>query len=272
MESSKTAVVPPVVEISDVCRDTVDDIAGRVSRRTAGALVRNSFVRSHDPEDSPPAPLAALASTRGRGAGVPMKLYLGLLWLSAIPPYDTTVPASRWAAALDLQDPDTKGERRIREAMNRLVSMKLVEIQPRQGDSNRVVLLQEDGSGKEYQAPHQSYREKADRDEHRYFKFPPALWTSGHMQNMSSAALAMLLIVLEESRSTNDPQWWSTNTFNKRFHLSKDVRARGTRELVDRKLVLVKRIPVGNFPGAKTTLTTRKMRNTYTLANEAAGI
>ena len=88
---------------------------------------------------------------------------------------------------------------------------------------------------------------------------------------MSSAALSMLLIVLEESRGKTNPQWWSVSTFEKRFNLSKDVRARGTSELVARGLVRVDRVPVGRFPGADTTLTAKKMRNTYTLTNEAAG-
>ena len=202
---------------------------------------------------------------------MPLKLYLGLLWLSAIPPYDTALPASKWASALDLEDPENKGARRILQAVNRLEKMKLVKVEPRPGDTNRVLLLQEDGSGKKYQTPHIPYRAGRDRDEHRYFKLPTALWTSGHIQNMSSAALAMLLIVLEESRGTTDPQWWSVNTFEDRFHLSKDVRARGTSELVARELVRVDRIPVGLYPGHDTTLTATKMRNTYTLINEAAG-
>lgn len=270
-EALEEAVVPPSTAISERCETTVNRIAGRVSRRSAGALIRNSFVRPVDPESASPAPLSVLASTRGRGAGVPLKLYLGLLWLSATPPYDTNLPAAKWAEALDLEEPDTKGARRVGQAEKRLAKMKLIDVQRQPGEPNRVSLLQEDGSGKPYVVPHASYRTGRDRDEHLYFKFPTALWTSGHVQNMSSAALAMLLVVLEESRGKTTPQWWSVSTFDKRFNLSKDVRARGTGELAARGLVGVNRVPVGIYPGFDTTLTAKKMRNTYTLINEAAG-
>lgn len=254
---------------SNLSATTVDRIAGRASRRAVGALVRNTFVRSVDPAKPPP--LAVLASTRGRGAGVPLKLLLGLLWLSTKHPYDTDLPAAKWAAALDLSEPETNGARRIKQAFARLEGLKLVEVERRPGSTNRVIPLREDGSGEPYVVPHAAHRSGREPELHRYFKVPTALWTSGHMQNMSSAALAMLLVVLEESRGKASAQWWSVDTFDTRFHLSKDVRARGTNELVARQLLKVSSMPVGNFPGADTTLSAKRTRKTYTLINEAAG-
>lgn len=255
--------------LSQDCDDAVRELAGRVSRRGKGALVRNEFVRSSG--DGVVPRLAELAKTKGRGAEVPLKLYLGLMWLSSKPPYDSQLPANAWARVLNLPDPDGNGARRIQNAAARLASddLKLIKLESRPGQTSKIVLLREDGSGEPYSLP----KGKFDRGKQRqdtYFNVSTMLWTSGHMQNMSAAALVMLLIVLEESRVPG-PQWWSVDTFRKRFHINKDVRAKGTKELSDRQLVVVGRKKVGDWPGHQGLLNPRKVRNTYQLTNEAIG-
>lgn len=256
-------------DVSLDCAVAVKELAGRVSRRGRGALVRNEFVCASANGVVPR--LADLAKTRGRGGEVPLKLYLGLLWLSSKPPYDSDFPSNAWARVLDLPDPDGKGARRIQNAAARLAGedMRLVDLESRPGLTSRIVLLHEDGSGAPYSIPKGRF-DTAKRRQDTYFNIPTMLWTSGHMQNMSAAALAMLLIILEESRGSTEPQWWSVNTFRHRFHINKDVRAKGTKELQDRQLVVVGRQKVGEWPGYTGVLNPKKVRNTYQLVNEAA--
>lgn len=257
-------------DLSQESHDAVSELAGRVSRRGKGALVRNEFVRS--PSDGVVPRLAELAKTRGRGAEVPLKLYLGLMWLSSKPPYDSQLAANAWARVLDLPNPDGTGARRIQNAAARLASddLKLIQLEPRPGQTSKIVLLREDGSGEPYSLPKGRYDRGKQRQD-TYFNVPPMLWTSGHMQNLSAAALVMLLIVLEESRGKTGPQWWSVDTFHKRFHINKDVRAKGTKELTERQLLIVGRQKVGDWPGHTGLLNPRKVRNTYQLTNEAIG-
>lgn len=262
-----TKEISTTTDLTEDGKRAVEALAGRVSRRTKGALVRNSFVRAKDPQH--PAPLAALAATKGRGAGVPLKFYLALLWLSAKPPYDTQLAASAWARVLDLPDPDNKGARRIRDAQDRLTELNLITSEVVGGSPNKILLLKEDGSGHPYSVPYETIRKnQGSARSDGYFKVPTELWTSGQIQNMNSAALVMLLIVLEEARGKNAPQWWSMQTFEDRFSISKDVRARGTRELKERGLLVVESMPVSRTPGA-SILEDKRVRNTYILTGEA---
>jgi hypothetical protein len=259
----------PEVEISEACQASVAAIAGRVSRRSKGALVRNSFVRRSG-ENAPP-PLTTMSQTKGRGAGVPIKLYLGLLWLSAKNPFDSDLEAKRWAQVLDLPEPEGKGARRVRDGLDRLSELKLIRLERSPGAASKVFLLREDGSGTPYKLPHSDSRGRKVPPEDMYFKIPPALWTSGQIQNMSSAALIMLLIVLEESRGKTEPQWWSTKMFEDRFDISKDVRARGTAELEARSLLRVRRAQLTRWPGSSNPLEPMRTRKSYAVINEAAG-
>jgi len=258
----------PTTEVSAEGKQAVSAVAGRVSRRTQGALVRNSFVRAQSPSN--PAPLATLATTKGRGAAVPLKLYLAILWLAATHPYDTNLPAASWARVLDLDAADTQGARRIRDALDRLKKLKLIKATPTRGSANQVTLLREDGSGEPYKIPYASITTHGGSvGKDGYFKIPPQLWTSGHMQNMSAAALTMLLIILEESRGKQQEQWWSGQVFEDRFAISKDVRARGTAELLARGLIRVERRSLARSPGMEI-ISDRRSRKAYELAGEAA--
>jgi hypothetical protein len=232
------------------------EFTARLSKRSKGALVRCSFVRSDDEKTTPP--LATLASSKGRGSEVAIKLYLGLLWLSSRPPYDSNFPARSWAALLNLEDPEVKGTRRVSAALKKLQDLNLIRIEQRSGKPNHTVILKEDGSGKPYKIPS---GKTASRDDY-YFNVPVKLWTEGHIQKLSAAALVMLLIVMEEyQRSNYKPQWWSMKVFNGRFRISKDVRAKGTKELIEHNLISVSR---SGIPTVKDSyLSQRRSRKTY---------
>lgn len=237
-------------------------IKRRLKRRTRGALVRNSFVCSKDGETAPP--LSKFSSTQG-GAEVALKLYIAILWISAAKPYATNIEAADWARILDLPDPDRKGAARVRHGLTTLENHMLIHKEHIPGQrAVRITPFREDGSGAPYTPP------KANKKTDRYFAIPKELWANGHIQKMSAAALTMLLIVLEEQRrEKNKKQWWTQKEFNKRFHISKDTRAKGTKELEVRGLITTqfKYLRMNkNEP-----LTPRKTRKLYAASGEVYG-
>ncbi|PFG16236.1 hypothetical protein ATK74_0769 [Propionicimonas paludicola] len=232
--------------------------------------VRNSFVRSVDGQLPP---LAALASRGGKGgSAVAMKLYLALIWRCSREPFVTQAPNRTWAQLLDLPDPSRRGARRVKDALATLHELGLVGLTPVRGLPTIVALLSEDGRGRAYTVPSDAYRQarsQRTRERHQYFKVPQPLWVSGHMQGLSAAGVVMLLILLEESREAGTAQWWSVDTFTRRFGVSKDVRARGTKELVARQLLTVRRMSLPPSPGTSNPFGQDLVRNTYELIGEA---
>lgn len=239
------------------------------SGRRAEIPVRNLFVRNDTAEVVPP--LARLVSTGGgRGGEVPVKLYLALIWRSSADPYETDLLARQWAELLGLKEPATLGARRITNALNTLEEANLVELTPRRGDSTIVTLLHESGNGDAYRLPstaHQRATSDAERQKHRYFKIPIRLWTEGHIQAMSAAAVAMLLVLLEERNIDGRRTWWSTELFPQRFNLSPTVRSKGTTELEERGLLSVQKELVGDDP--RPSFTRQRVRSTYRLRGAA---
>jgi hypothetical protein len=249
-------------ELSEAAKKALKEFTSRLSKRSKGALVRHSFVRS---DNGTKTPLSRLSSSKGRGAEVAIKLYLGLLWLSSRPPYDSNFPARSWAALLNLKDPETKGTRRVSVALKKLEELDLIRIEQRSGKPNHVVILKEDGSGDPYKIPSGKTTSKDDY----YFNVPVRLWTEGYIQQLSAAAITMLLIIMEEyQRSNYKPQWWSMKTFNSRFGISKDVRAKGTKELLEQGLILVSREGIPTISGS--VLAQRRSRKTYRPVSAAA--
>lgn len=240
------------------------DLAATSGRRDE-IPVRRSFVRIDDPDTDPP--LARLVATRGRGGAVPIKLYLALIWRCSAEPFSTDILARRWAALLGLEDPDTLGARRVTSALAVLEREGLVHLQRRRGESTVVTLLDESGSGAPYTLPSTAHERAADRDKatHRYFKVPLGLWTEGHIQSMSAAALAMLLILIAERNMDGRPTWWSTERFPRFFGLSPTIRSKGTSELVARDLVRVTKQLVAPTSATTVTFSREKVRNTYKL-------
>ncbi|NEW36883.1 hypothetical protein GV791_30670, partial [Nocardia cyriacigeorgica] len=151
------------------------------------------------------APLARLIGAGGRGGAVAVKLYLALIWRSASPPHDTDLPARKWAQLLGLPEPETKGARRISDALRTLEAQRLVQVIREPGEPSIVRILDESGNGAAYELPSTAYHHAQDlaaktrsperkkkyqamMEANRYSKVPQELWTNGHIQDMSSAA------------------------------------------------------------------------------------
>lgn len=251
----------------------------RGAQRPGGFPVRKSFVQLLTPDDRDAAPLSRIVGRKG-GGGVPLKLYLALLWQSTAAPFTTKIPARKWAELLALPEPSTLGARRVIVAFQLLEEMGLVKVRRARGDASEVEICDEAG-GREgedprpytlpYDALLSTRTRKRDRKQrgtdyaNLYFKVPAALWTKkADIQRMSPAALSMLLAYLNEAKTReSDPEvWWSTNAFPERYRISPAMRSRGTRELVNMKLLRVKKRSVGR-PGVKTSFTPERVRNVY---------
>ena len=244
------------------------EIADTAGRRDHGP-VRKSFVRSDTPGGR--APMAQLVGVGGRGGEVPVKLLLALLWRCSAPPFDTDISARKWATVLALPDPNAGGARRVTDAMQTLARLNLVRLTARRGESSLVQLLEEDGSGDDYTLPSSAYTlaEADQKDRHRYFKVPTPLWTSGHLQAMSAPALSMLLIALAEEGADGRELWWSTDRFPTQYGISPTTRAKGTRELIGRRLLYVHKRLVTSSPNRNRTFSRERVRNVYQLINDA---
>ncbi|WP_433527754.1 hypothetical protein ACQPZ2_44245 (plasmid) [Nocardia pseudovaccinii] len=201
-----------------------------------------------------------------------VKLYLALLWRLSAEPFDTSIPARKWAELLGLPDPTTRGARRIHDALRILEADKLVRITAQPGEGSKIQLLEESGRGGAYTLPSTAFQRAAkDKEiEHFYFKVPTTLWTAGHIQSMSAPALAMLLVCLSNHKASEGKRiWWSTKIFPEQYGLSPATRARGTKELQDRDLLSVTKELVTDSPHSSRTFTRERVRNIYQLINDA---
>ncbi|TDE88146.1 hypothetical protein EXU48_23780 [Occultella glacieicola] len=190
-------------------------------------------------------------------------MYLGLLRRSSAEPYTTDLSARRWAELLDLDDPSRLGARRVTDAMARLREMKLIEVETNRGEASVITLLREDGSGLPY-APPSGPRVKR---EDWYLQIPDRLWR-GYIQSMSAPALAMLLILLAEPESTTRGAWWSVTNFPAWYGISPSMRAKGTTELIDLRLLRVTKQKLDTPRGANADERDR-VRNLYQLIGRA---
>jgi hypothetical protein len=276
-EDEQGALLAQVLQLSKAIAEVVDSSLG--ARKAVP--VRNSFVRNDNPDED--APLKQLVSGGGgRGAAVPVLLYVALIWKCAKKPFDVKLPARKWAELLGLPDPSAKGARRIANALQTLESLRLIRLDKVHGEASRVTLLDESGDGSDYELPSTAYsRGGLKRD--LYFKVSSRLWTSGEIQQLSASGLAMLLILLEEGgyrpgespflkALTLVPQgrevWFTTENFPARFGISASMRSRGTKELETAHLLRTHRRPVGP-PGTLVSFTTEKVRKIYVLQGNA---
>lgn len=252
-------------QVGALSLERADELRARAPRRTDIPL-RAAFVRQDEPDAVPP--LAALVRTGGRGAAVPLKLYLGIVWLASAPPFDVPPLSPRvWAELLDLQEPSGRGKRRITAGLTKLEEHGLIAVERRRGEASKVRLLLEDGSGRPYSAiPSTDYVLGSKKSRQRYIKLNTRLWTRGHIQSMSAKALAMLLVILEEQYGQDQAVWFSEKRFAERFNLSRDTRSEGARELFQRELIVIRRVPVTNSGAA---FEREANRNTYQVIGDA---
>ena len=264
--SPRVQVTLPVVP--EAALRAAREIAGTSGRR-AHTPVRKSFVRSD--RESSTAPMGVLLKTGGRGGGVSIKLMLALLWRCSSTPHSTQVSARQWASLLGLADPARLGARRVADALGALEGRGLITVTRRRGEPSLVQLREESGSGDEYRIPSTAYTKAVaeDKQRHLYFKVPTPLWTNGHIQAMSTPALAMLLIILAEQGGDAKEVWWSTEVFPARYSISPATRAKGTRELVERGLLVLTKRLVSDSTAARSSFASERVRNVYRLTGDA---
>lgn len=252
----------PSAETLEIAR-LIKDRLGRRDR----APVRTAFVGAHDVAGAPglTPPLARILRG-GRGGEVRLKLELSFLWFAANPPHDLAYPARAWALLLGLEDPEGRGTRRVRQAIGALAAAGLVSVQPRAGQPNRIVLLDEGGTGAPYVLPGEAYsksRGSGQEWRHRYVQLPDTLWTSGWMATLSGAAVAMLLVLYVELGQNNPRStdlWFSPARADKLYGLSEDTRSKGLRELRAAGLISARK-----RSASRNALDFRRLRNTYRL-------
>jgi hypothetical protein len=215
------------------------------SQRSTGVQLPIRFFRDtaqHDP------PLARMLRG-GRGGTVRLKLYLSVCLIATSAPYriDTPIPARAWAEMLDLPDPESKGARRIADALSWLEQNEFVELVRRGGAPPTIGLRSATGRGRPFVRPVK-----------RYVSVPLGLWRLGWINALSGRALAVLLALIDLQGGRDPRRPPSMNAQEReRYGFSQDTWTRGERELKERGLLAVARSPQG------ADFDWRRMRNTY---------
>ncbi|MFN8229060.1 MAG: hypothetical protein U0R18_20320 [Mycobacterium sp.] len=171
----------------------------------------------------------------------------------------TLYSARKWAELLALPDPAKNGARRVKDALRTLAEQKLISVEHRRGEPSKVTLLRDDGSDQPYTVPRG--QEKQDY----YFLIPAEMWTTGTLQRLSAAGLAMLMAVLSWKKP-GEEVWWSTEMFPAQYGLSSATRARGTAELQEAGLLEVDR---RLFASSGKGFTVDRVRSIYRAVGDA---
>lgn len=243
----------------DVACQIAEQLDARVKRQTVP--VRAAFIASSDPTMPPP---MTFMLRGGRGGEVKLKLLLSMLWVAVGEPYDVSQPARVWAELIGLDDPEGKGAARVNAAARRLVEGRFLGAEKRPGRPSRLFLREETGSGAPYTHPGSHWETKNPKllkTAPRYTRLPSDLWVKGWMAQLSAPALAMLVVLLEQSRGKNfEELWFSPSVAAKRYGLSETTRRRGIDELAESKVIFVDHMPVG-----RGGLSMIRQRKTFTI-------
>lgn len=218
-------------------------------RRGLHVPVPVGFLR--DQRDGDP-PLARMI--RAGRADVRLGVYLCLLLRATDKPYDVRnnpTPAT-WAEMLCLVDPKGKGARRVTSAFQWLERERLVELKPRAGRPPEVQLLDPAGSGGAFEAGFDTGE--------RWVSVPQELWLRGWIFDLRETSLAVLLVLMDRLYKAKFPQF-ITRERHESYGLSEDTWTRGIRDLTDRGLLTVGRVPIGD------DLNFERLRNTYWIEN-----
>lgn len=221
------------------------------SKRSGSIRLPQAFARDQVSQVATP-PLARLL----RGGGeVRIKVLLTVLMMATTPPHTTRVSSKDLAAMLDLPDPDGAGSRRVNKAFNDLEGHHLVRRDRQPGHVPSTTVLDPGGSGDEWN----------DRQlPSGYITLPPALWRRGWMIALSGRALALLIILRENTGGRSKNGAWVPGTRHRQYGLSEDTWTVATKELREAGLLDVEE-KVFSYQGEP------RRRNVYSLHLDRLG-
>ncbi len=196
-----------------------------------------------------------------------LKLLLTLLWVAGggDERHATRAwPARAWATLLDLDDPEGRGQRRIRDAIHWLEQKQFLRTERQPGKPMALQLLKEDGSGDPYFDPAPPAKKKKGSKEalgasDLYIELPYSFWTDGWAVRLSGRAIVMLLI-LREVTFSGAWKWVSPSKARQIYGISEDTWSKGVAELKANEIVEIRKRPVG-----EEVFDFRRVRNTYKL-------
>lgn len=220
-------------------------LIGHGGRRSFVPIARG-FLQRRTPGGGP-GPLAWFVRSH-RGSA--LRLYLLAHALASAPPYDIALPARTWAAALGL--PARASSRvSVSSSIGWLEQHRLLRSR-RDGRLRRIWLLDETGSGDDYQHGGEATRQ-AD-----YFKLPYHFWFEGWSERLELPAIVVLLIGL----SLRQPFKLPYDRGAEWYGISRDTIRRGLHQLRTHELLTVRsawratsRSPTGAAEERRYTLT-----------------
>lgn len=208
--------------------EIANELAERLKRRRAGALVRNDFIaRRRENDVDRTIPLVTILQS-GRSNQVRLALELTMLWVAVGEDHEAAAPARQWSQLLGLDD--DRGPRQIRSNLRWLADHRLLHLLRGAKNMSRVRLRRDDGTGAPYDVPDGQV-------DNRYVAVPTLMWTNGWIQMLSAPAMAMLLVFEHHQRSRGERLgletglWFSESYAHTRYELSSDTRYRGIEEL-----------------------------------------
>jgi len=223
---------------------------------------RLDVVTADEDEMSPPPLVRLLQETGGQDAIRP-KLLLSLYWVTTNQvEVFTNEPFEFWAYLLDLDEPDGKGARRVRESIARMGADEpgdpcshLLDVRPKPPRPPRVGVLHEAGDGRPWVPPNPSEVGPTDY----FLQLPPTFWTNGWMARLSGPALLAFLVTVSAApfdAPPGAPVWISHERLEQHHRLNPKTWQAGLRELRSYELVTSRtsRVPTSSAYSTRVQL------------------
>jgi hypothetical protein len=210
--------------------------AAERSKRSNAAFSR-SFVAALDPapKGTSSTPLSRLIQG-GRGGEVRLKLYLLLTMMATRAPFDIKQLRTPQTLARTLELPKGTGPRRITSNLNWLATNKYISIERDPSVRTSVQLLDPVGNGNPLPDA---------RKIKPYMTIPIEFWSSGWLLDLSPTAIAVLF-ALADRLGGSDKALYLLRDRRASYGFSHDTWTRGTAELENHGLLILKRVPQGN--------------------------
>jgi hypothetical protein len=189
-------------------------------------------------------PLARMI--RAGRADVRLGIYLCLVARATDTPHDVRnnpTPAA-WAKMLGLVDPKGKGARRVTSAFKWLEREGLLSLKSRTGRTPIVQLMHPTGSGGPFET-----------GDH-WVSVPHEFWLCGWIFDLRETSQAVLLVLMDLLYGAESARFVTPERHDS-YGLSEDTWTRGIRDLCDRGLLTVGRVPIGD------DFHFDRLRNTY---------